>query len=1010
MEQNASRRTPVPVAGVRTEQVLESYYAQLVGWGTLLTRGDVGQAQDVVHDFYLHLTLTKPDLSGVTNLDGYLYKSLRHIYLSGLARSSREALQFTSIAEFDSVQFALSPDRLGDPLQRQNDLRKVCCYSVWRKSHTKSASYFVLRFFHGYHHQEIAHLACLPISAVYNKLRMFRSEVRSHLEEPGKLQFTSRDLPPMPAMHWSPLSSIDLFKELRQTILTARTGVCLPEDELIALYGPERSNPISCSLLSHIVSCERCLTLIDQHMRRPTLKDREPLDGLDASTEDAGNGVAAPTGTPRERLQRSVRRHRTEILDHRPRTLSIAVDGKILASHDVEAQRNVLSARIERPEHASFVEVFSEQGIRLALLSIGDLPPEGPHGQSQRVDLNDDRWLDLCISFDGLGLSSEVTYCDPALAPEVMEEDDTDAVVRIVPRPELNRAGEGSILSWPRASAWLASIRRSFRPVMPPPVIAWSLVFACVFCVTGYVAFRSPKPAPTLNAREVLNHSIQVEAASLAGQTEHQVLRYEEASLDGNIVKQGTIDLWKDGDGKRHMRRLYDTQHRLIAAEWKQRSGERGQYPKMGDAQPSNSSGELLAGSLWMQDLSPVAFSELNGGATQVRPTEDGYELTTAEPVVSQPQLVSATLVLDSHFHAIRETMRVRGGADVHEVRFVQADYERRPTSSVPDAIFDPLDQGLRSMVDRRPAAPKNIATDVQLAELHIAVLYQLNNLRADTSEPIEVEQTFDGHIRVWGTVADDDRKQEILSRLTLLNDHQLLDVRLISPQDAIRAAKTQQAIAGAISTYDLGETKAPADAVLRGYFQAQGLSGEPLDAAVQAFCREALGHAQRALQNASALSRLGSAFPATELTSISSSSQQQWSEMTAKHAAALEVELRDLHDQMARLSPSHQELPSVNDLDAAIGDPPAFARAANQLLVKTQSLNRNVGSEFASGQSPDAPPTDIDSLVAATSNAIPLQEAVEITSFAVQLNAATRTAQMNRQHSRPEMQPPNRP
>jgi hypothetical protein len=131
---------------------------------------------------------------------------------------------------------------------------------------------------------------------------------------------------------------------------------------------------------------------------------------------------------------------------------------------------------------------------------------------------------------------------------------------------------------------------------------------------------------------------------------------------------------------------------------------------------------------------------------------------------------------------------------------------------------------------------------------------------------------------------------------------------------------------------------------------------------------------------------------------------------MAAKHAAALEVELRDLHDQMARLSPSHQELPSVNDLDAAIGDPPAFARAANQLLVKTQSLNRNVGSEFASGQSPDAPPTDIDSLVAATSNAIPLQEAVEITSFAVQLNAATRTAQMNRQHSRPEMQPPNRP
>jgi DNA-directed RNA polymerase specialized sigma24 family protein len=971
----------------------------------------VGQAQDVVHDFYLHLTLTKPDLSRVANLDGYLYKSLRHILLSRLARSSREALQFTSIAEFDSVQFAFAPNRMGDPLQRQNDLRKVCCYSVWRKAHTKSASYFVLRFFHGYHHQEIADLACLPISAVYSKLRTFRAEVRSYLEEPRKLQFTTRDLPPTSAMHWSPLSSVDLFKELRQTILAARTGACLPEDELIALYRPQRSSPISCSLLSHIVSCERCLTLIDQHLRRPTLKDREPLDGLDDPTEDAGNGVAAPTATPRGRLQRSVRRHRTEILDHRPRKLSIVVDGKILASHDVQAQRNVLSARIERPENASFVEVFSEQGIRLALLSIGDLPPEGPHGQSQHVELNDDRWLDLCLSFDGLGLKSEVTYFDPALAPELMEADPADAPpFRVLQRSETPRSGNGNILSWPGVSSLLASARRFLRPMVPSPVIAWSLVLTCVFCVAGYVAFRSPKPVPTLNAREVLNHSIQVEATSLTGQTEHQVLRYEEASLDGNIVKQGTIDLWKDGDGKRHMRRLYDTQHRLIAAEWKQRSGERGQYPKPEDARPSNSGSELLAGNLWMQDLSPAAFSELNGGTTQVHPTEDGYELTAAEPVVSQLQLVSATLVLDSHFHAIRETMRVRGGADVHEVRLVQADYERRPASSVPDAIFDPLDQGLHSRMDRRPIAPKGIASEVKLAELHIAVLYQLNNLRADTSEPIEVERTFDGHIRISGTVADDDRKQEILSRLAQLNDHQLLDIRLISPQDVMRAAKTRQAIAGTVSTYDLGETKAPADAVLRGYFQAQGLSGEPLDAAVQAFSREALGHAQRALQNASALSRLGSAFPATELRSISFSSQQQWSEMAAKHAAALEVELRDLHDQMARLSPSRQQLPSANEVDAAIDDPPAFARAANQLLVKTQSLNRNVGSEFASGHPPDTPPTDIHSLVAATSNAIPLQEAAEVTGFAVQLNAAARTAQVNRQHSQPETQPPNRP
>jgi DNA-directed RNA polymerase specialized sigma24 family protein len=79
------------------------------------------KAQDLVHDFCLHFTVTKPDLSGISNLDGYLYKSLRNIYLSGLPQSSREALQLVNIAEFDSIQLAFLPSQIGDSLQRQND-------------------------------------------------------------------------------------------------------------------------------------------------------------------------------------------------------------------------------------------------------------------------------------------------------------------------------------------------------------------------------------------------------------------------------------------------------------------------------------------------------------------------------------------------------------------------------------------------------------------------------------------------------------------------------------------------------------------------------------------------------------------------------------------------------------------------------------------------------------------------------------------------------------------------
>lgn len=996
-------------SALQQDKLLEQYYYRLQEWALLLTRGDITKAQDIVHELCLHLTLSKPSLSKVQNLDGYLYTCLRHFYLSDIARSTREALQSVSANDFDSIQIAFRSPITGDSLQQQNDLRRICAYVTWRKAQAKSASYFILRFFHGYFRREIATIAGVPLSTIDPKLNKVRSEVHLYLAEPGKLQFTSRELPPNPPVSWTPLSSLALFRELREAILAAREGECLTEEELLAHYQASRPSTISCSLLSHIVSCERCLALIDLHFKRPTLKDREPLDSLGSKSDGQYGDFQGAQGLSREAMLRSVRKYGNEVLDHRPRTLSIAVDGKILASRDVQSEKNILSARIERPENTSFVEVFSEQGLRLAFLSLLELPPDGPHQRMQRVSLSDDRWLELTLSFDGLGMNSEVAYFDPALATQEAEDEPSDVVILQHAKPTPHTAG---MLSWPGPSSLLAFIRRLLDPLTLSPVIAWSLVLMCAFCIAGYLVSRNTKPPLTvLSARDVLNQSIQVEATSLAGQTEHQVLHFEEASINGNILNQGTIDLWRDGDGKRHMRRLYDAQHRLVAAEWMQRGGEHGQYPQAEDTQLSATDRELLADDLWKQDVSPDAFRQLNGEKARIRSTQDGYELTISEPGSSHPKLISMTLVLDRHLHPIREVMRVHREDAVYEIRFVQADYERRPATSVPDAIFDPHDQGLRFSSDRRPAVSKGIVSDVQLTELHIAVLYQLNNLNADTGDPIEVEKTSDGHIRVAGMVANDDRKQELLSHLNLLNDQQRLEVQIFSPNDLKKGGKKPSgALIGTVSMYDVGQTKPPADVALRTYFQAQGLSGKSLDAAVSGFSREALGRAQRALQNAAALKRLSDIFSTSELRSVSLAAQQQWTEMVAKHAAALEVELRALHEQLARLSPIPEQFPDAGDADSLIETPAQFTRAAHQLLTKARMLDQSVSSVFASSQSQDVYPADIQSLITATSNAIPLQKAVEMTRFSVQLNASGRTAGINRQHRQPETQIPNRP
>ncbi len=984
MEQhNPKWRTPSHAT--QPEHLLASYYRQLLKWGAILTRGDVARAEDIVQEFCLYFTLTKPDLRDVANLDGYLYTCLRHIYLSGLARSSREAQHFISVAEFDSFEFALAASHPGDLLQRQNDLRSICSYAVWRKESSKTASYFILHFFHDYSRREIAELALLPIAAIYNKLKTARSEVKSHLENPGKLRILNRDLPPIPASSWNLLSTPELFKELRETILRARFTECLPEEELLAQYRSSIPKPTDCSLLSHIVSCEWCLASIDRHFRRPTLKDREPLDGADFSSDNSKPDLSESSEMKQEYLLRSVRRRWNKVNEHRPRTLSIAVNGKIIALHDIQAEQSTLSARIEHPESAEFIEVFSEQDIRLALLSIGDHPPDGPHTRTQRISLSDLRWLELNLTFDGLGLNSQVTYFDPALAFEDMEDSATVwGSNSNAPTPSLTVRHQTS-----SSASWIAVIGHFLRPLVPSSMMAWALALTIFISATSYLAYRHAN-AP-IDAGKILNQSVMIETTNLQGQTEHQIIRLEEVSADGKILQQGTIDLWKDGDNSRYVRRLYDSQHRVIATKWRNKNGEHISYGTRKNKNTSGAHRSIPIDELWDQDLSVHAFSMLAGKTAQAHAAGDGYELTTTAPVANHPQLLSATLVLDHHLLPTSLILRVRADSGYRELRFVQSEYERKPSASVADAVFDPEYE--YSAHSPRNSVPQDrfvqtTGTGLQLAKLHIAVLHQLNDLGADTGEPIEVVRTSDGHIRVSGTILDSSLKQQIVSHLDILEDHQLLDLKLISPND-IHVSGARKTASENARTYNVDQTKPKMDAILRRHFQAKDISGDRLDSAIKQYSQNALQHAQRALQHAYALDRLGSALSATELKSVGASSQQQWTEMLNRHATALEEQLRTLHAQLAEVSTQSYDSPDAGEPSIQIESPVQFNQAASQLLHRTQNLNSDIGRLFASNTS-GAEQTD--TLLETTIKAIPLHQTEEITRFAVELNSSARS------------------
>ncbi len=964
------------------EHVLELYYDRLLNWSSVLTRGDEATTQDIVHDLCLYFTLAKPDLSQVKNLDGYLYTCLKNIYTSSLARASREAMEFVDMMEFDSIHLALQASDPAGLLQSQNDLRRICNYAVWRKESSKSASYLLLLFFHGYTRSEVATIACLPIAAIYNKLKTARSEIKTYLEQPEKVRPATRDMAPPPTLRLSPVSSVEFFEELRGEILKARHSECLPEEELLQHYQAVLQKPIPCALLAHLVSCEHCLALLNRHFQWPGAGDR----ALTAATSAAEQNGTSEGGDPMtyEEMMLRVREECARIQQHRPGMLSIAVDGEVAVSRDVQSARSTLSARIEPQKNARFVEVFGEQRIRLALLNVSNGLSDETDFRTQRIALSDDRWLELNLRFDGLSLQSEVTYFDPALGDAFLREDVGDEESTVAPESEV-------LLSW------RARILRYLRSSLAPRRAAWATGLALVLCVCGYLTYRSINLSP--GPQQVLSRSLAAEAVALKGRAQHQILQVELVGADERTLEQGTIDVWKDGPSGRSMRRIYNAHRQLLAAEWRDGNGNLHSYAVSQNHTQSGASQLATFDDLWRTDLSAAGFRELAGGSMQVHRVGENYELTSLQPIGARGRIATATLVLDRYYRPISETLHMRGDSNLHEARFVQTGYETRPSASVPNSVFIPDDFELPATDHRGDGTPDDGATPLPLPSdgravaLQISVLYELSKLGADVGEPIVVTRTPDGHVHVAGTIANEADRQQILTSVQSLPDHELLDMHLASQHESGSSAPARPGLhPRGLTVYDFGRGGSPADSVLNRYFARRGGNSEQVNAAVTQFSRDTLGHAQRALQHAYALERLGESFTSAELQSTSIESRRKWTEMAARHATDLEKELEALKSQLAPLGEPGERVPLSAAVPAQIGNPAEFSRAASQLLRQVQLMNGAIGRAFTSSASEKESQAP-EVLVRGAMQSIPLAGSRRMMAFASQLDEPRKSA-----------------
>ena len=95
------------------------------------------------------------------------------------------------------------------------------------------------------------------------------------------------------------------------------------------------------------------------------------------------------------------------------------------------------------------------------------------------------------------------------------------------------------------------------------------------------------------------------------------------------------------------MRRLYDSRHQLIAGAWQTKNGERGSWQAKPEPAISAADRQLIANSLWTQDLSSLAFRSTAEPSVHLTTTAEGYELASPIRDDTRPQLLSATLVVN---------------------------------------------------------------------------------------------------------------------------------------------------------------------------------------------------------------------------------------------------------------------------------------------------------------------------------------------------------------------------
>ncbi|HJP94151.1 MAG TPA: RNA polymerase sigma factor [Pyrinomonadaceae bacterium] len=982
------------------ERLFTERYQGLLAWALRLTKQNRESAEDLVQDAFVQFVLGRSRLEDIENIDGYLRRMLRYMHCSRMSRSAQRLHETAlSLADYDSFRLGWTAIEPARRMQASEELYQICAYACSRKESSRAGSVLILRFFHNYFPTEIAGVLNSSRTCVDQWQRIARREAKLFMNRPGRLAFVNAKAPAgrHPAGYLP--SDCDLMHELQQVIFNSRQGECIAQEELEQVYKNNLSDALTTAKLAHIVSCPLCLDTVNSLLGLPLLAQRYQPETHEPKEPPTDNGDG-PSGGSVADLTKKFGNKLRETREHKPHELRISVNGFLVSSLKVRSDLSELNLNLTPDEPIEFVEVSSEQGVRLLFFALNPAVPDGE--QWSWIELSEGRSLEACFRNED-GPSLHVVYRDPEpeesfsttenfstalssplfVVPAGSELDEQKVANQSVVfhlRSRTRRLTEKLCAIWKRRIVARES-QLSMNEGMPLFAAlvqsrytarrqSWSLLVMLVSAVVigAFLFFRS-------SLSTAVTASMLLEKASAAEQStgaapdlvRHRFINLEERrSTEGAVVARRKIEVWENRANGNRAQRLYDDSNRLIAGVWQTSNGARtvyhhGSKPQTQQALAAPESLLLNVDDIWQLEPSARSFSALIAEPADATVEEQAstyvlrYEKDRA---IGASHLLKATLTLSkSDFHSIEQTLLVQRGSELREYRFAEASFELVPVKAVAPAVFGvepeltggagetgrPGDWALRDLTSSRvPPSPSTSTPPAASAELEVDVAYLLNQAKADRNEQVALTRSAGGSLRVEGVVDSQERKQEFLRALSPVsaNPAVKIDIRTVAE------ATQRTTVAGAVAVQETDETNntVAVDEELRAYFSTREQAAS-VDLAIQSYSSRVVNRAYRALFHAIELKRLINRFANVDMRTITPDARAKWLAMLHEHAAAFARENAALREQIQPIFFPGTVLKV--DEDVLIQSDADLARVVEQMYKLALSNNEAIRSAF---------------------------------------------------------------